>query len=105
MIKNIGCNQVHHAINGEQAIKMVNNAHENKVPYHILFLDLKMPVKNGYDVINYIYSKNYKLPKIVVVSASVQEREKQKCYNLGIKHFISKPYNTDEIKSIIHNLL
>lgn len=105
MVFKIGCKNIDHAINGDEAIRMVNKAHENKNPYNILFLDLKMPVKNGYEVINYIYSKNYKLPKIVVVSASVQEREKQKCYNLGIKHFISKPYNTNEIKSIIHNLL
>lgn len=103
-LKNMGYMNIHITFNGEDTIKEINKAHEQNDSFHILFIDLKMPKKNGFDVIQYIQSKNYKLPKIIVISASILSYEKEKCKKLGISHFIPKPFNMDHITQVMKQL-
>lgn len=101
LLQTIGFCDVDIAVNGEDAIKKINYSHEMKDPYVYLFIDLKMPEMDGYEVISYIQARNYKLPKIIVVSASVNKKEMEKCKSLGIEHFISKPFNISRITNIL----
>jgi CheY-like chemotaxis protein len=63
-----------------------------------------MPVISGYDIINYIKENKWKLPKVIVVSASILEHEKNKCKQLGIDYFIPKPVNMTDLKKAILNV-
>ena len=73
---------------GEEAIETLDIAITNKEPYGILLLDIRMPKMNGYDVIEHIRKNGYPLPKIVAVTASVLEEDRNKCKKLGVQYFV-----------------
>ena len=66
----------------------------------LVFLDLKMKGKNGFDIFEYISKKNLSC-KTVVLTASVMDKDKERCKNMGVKYFISKPYSIDQIKEAL----
>jgi len=71
---------------------------------HVVFLDLNMPGKNGFDVLEEIRSSEDKkdIP-VVIYSTSSEPSIIEKCRNLGANCFITKPVlMSDIIKSIEH---
>ena len=60
---------------GKTATERITTAVDEGNEYDIILLDLRMPIMNGYDVIRFITSMGWKIPTIIVVTASVlQER-------------------------------
>ena len=91
------------AENGEVAI----NIWENWQP-HLIFLDLWMPVVNGYQVIKYIKEKEIvtsQKTKIVAVTASVLEQEKNSVFAAGFDDFVAKPFSENNIWQILTKYL
>ncbi|TDX10672.1 response regulator [Flavobacterium sp. S87F.05.LMB.W.Kidney.N] len=71
---------------------------------HVVFLDLNMPGKNGFEVLEEIRSSEDKkdIP-VVIYSTSSEPSIIEKCRNLGANCFITKPVlMSDIIKSIEH---
>ena len=60
-----------------------------------------MPKLDGYDVIDHIRNKGYPLPKIVVVTASVLQEDKERCKKMGVKYFINKPIHMAQLKNVL----
>ncbi len=91
------------AENGEVAI----NIWENWRP-HLIFLDLWMPVVNGYQVIKYIKEKEMatsQKTKIVAVTASVLEQERNSVFEAGFDDFVAKPFSENNILQILTKYL
>ena len=97
MINDFGYKNIDECEYGEKAIDKIS-----KKEYDIILLDLRMPKKNGYEVINYIKTIKNK-PKIIVTTASVLQNERQKCKELGVSYFIDKPINSLVLKKILNN--
>ena len=64
-----------------------------------------MPKVNGFEVIEYMKLKNYDIPKIIVTTASILSDEKNICISKGIQQFIEKPFQLNNIKNVLDNLL
>lgn len=86
---------------GHQYIKM---AVKDNAVYDIILLDLRMPILDGYGLITKLKNENYDISRIVIVSALVLDDEKEKCRKLGIKYFISKPIQIQQLKEIVYKL-
>lgn len=69
----------------------------------IAFLDLTMPVMDGYEALPLMIEAHPSI-KIVVVSADIQEQAKSKVIALGAKLHVQKPINPDKIKEILEVL-
>src|SRR6218665_1840712 len=72
-------------------------------PY-VVFLDLNMPGKNGFDVLEELRNSDYQkdIP-VVIYSTSSEPGIIEKCRSLGANGFITKPVlMSDIIKSIEH---
>ncbi|MFT5721621.1 MAG: CheY-like chemotaxis protein [Motiliproteus sp.] len=66
----------------------------------ILFLDLNMPVMDGYQVLEAVRSRD--LPTlVVVVSGDVQPQARQRVMALGALDFIKKPIDSDKLLTIL----
>lgn len=67
-------------------------------PPHLIFMDLQMPVMDGYTAIKYIreHRKNPE-PIIIALTASVFEEDREKVIMTGCNDFISKPFQEKEI--------
>lgn len=99
ILKTLKFKNITTAKNGYEAIKLLN---DKKNKYDILLLDLIMPVMNGYDVINFINKEKIDI-KIIVLTASVLQEDVNKCRELGIKYFLSKPINIHHLKNLIYH--
>jgi CheY-like chemotaxis protein len=90
--------------NGQELMHLLNRPPE-PLP-DVIFLDLNMPVKNGYECLKEIRSdkslKNF--PVIIFTTSSLQE-DIDRVYNLGATFFISKPSNYTELKNVIRKAM
>ena len=101
LLKDLGLKNIDIAINGEEAIRLLGI----KPSYDLVFLDLKMPKVDGYEVIGYINDNKIDISNVVVTTASVISGELERCSNLGVKSFLSKPISLSELRRIIINTL
>jgi two-component system sensor histidine kinase/response regulator len=90
--------------NGKIGFDMMKTAMNNNNPFEILLLDLRMPVMDGYDVIEAIKKMMWKFPKIIVVTASVMEMDRNKCKVSGVKYFITKPIQLSQLKEVMYHV-
>ncbi|MCD0464906.1 response regulator [Flavobacterium sp. ENC] len=88
---------------GEKLLKAIYNPPPTP---NMVFLDLNMPGKNGFDVLTELRNSEEKgdIP-IIIFSTSNEPRIIEKCRTLGANYFITKPVlMQDIIKSIAHAL-
>lgn len=104
IIKQFGYHDIDTAKNGLDAIEMMTNKLQNNEQYDIMLLDLRMPIMNGYQVISKMNEYNWTKPKIIVITASIVQQEREKCKQMGVSYFINKPINTEELKSMIQQV-
>ena len=86
------------APNGAEAIEIIRN---EKID--IVFLDLTMPVMDGYEALPKMIELNPKV-KVVVVSADVQEMAKTRVVSLGAQFHVQKPINVAKMQDILEML-
>jgi len=94
----VGESEIFQAINGEEAVQIVKAEKPE-----IIFLDLTMPVMDGYEALPLILEAQPDT-KVVVVSADIQEQAKTKVFQLGAKMHIQKPINPEKMKEILETL-
>jgi|FLOH01.1.fsa_nt_gi two-component system, chemotaxis family, chemotaxis protein CheY len=87
--------EIFQATNGVEAIKIME---DEKVD--VVFLDLTMPVMDGYEALPKLLELNNKV-KVVVVSADVQTQAKNKVIALGAQLHVQKPINIDKMQEIL----
>jgi DNA-binding response OmpR family regulator len=90
------------ADNGEDGMNMLY-----KNPPDLLLLDLLMPKKNGYEVLQELKAKKlFGKMKVIVFSNLGQEEEKKKAIALGAKHFFVKSaIDLEDLVAFIQKLL
>ncbi|MGD8777503.1 MAG: response regulator [Ignavibacteria bacterium] len=85
------------AENGQVAVDMVK---ASGVPskYDIIFMDLQMPVMDGYTSSKEIRKlDDYKNLPIVAMTADAMSGVKEQCIEVGMQDFIAKPINPGEV--------
>lgn len=80
---------------------------ETQLAHHqstnIVFLDLEMPGKDGYEVIKIL--KEYLKPHIPIVACTVHTAEINRARKIGFSGFIAKPLDIDRFSEQVHNIL
>ena len=89
---------------GEQLMLYLNNE-TNKLP-DVLFLDLNMPRKNGFECLSEI-KLNQKLKDlpVIIFSTSFEQEVVNLLYKNGAQYFIRKPSEFSQFKKIIHQTI
>lgn len=85
--------------NGEDAFNFLT---ENSAD--LLLLDLKMPGKDGFDVLKDLEGIKYK-GKVIVLTAYADVKSAIESARMGANDFISKPYDFDELLITIRKVL
>jgi PAS domain S-box-containing protein len=89
------------AVNGEDAIAKF----EAWEP-HLILMDMRMPVMDGYEAIRLIKSTEKGKPTpVIALTASSLEEEKINAFNLDIQGCILKPFRESELFSTIASVL
>src|SRR5690606_12171571 len=90
---------IHTAMNGEVAIQLME-----KIQPDIVFLDINMPVMNGWEFLEALTANEVKVNyPIFITSSSIdpEDKKKSKHHHL-IYDFIEKPLNPDKIRNIFN---
>ena len=67
---------------------------------HVMFLDLTMPVMDGYEVLETLKREGLNA-FVIVISADVQPKAQERVKELGAIAFLKKPVKTDEVKQVL----
>ena len=86
----------------ENGKECVEEAKKNK--YHIILMDIIMPVMDGIEATKYIRQFS-KPPMIIAVSASAQQSDKTRCLRVGIDGYLSKPITKENLLSALSPLI
>ena len=82
-----------YALNGKEGIDFL----EKNINYDIILLDLIMPVKDGFSVLEYMKSNNIDIP-VIVMSSFNNEDVIRRVSEYGVKYYALKPFNLDDIE-------
>lgn len=66
----------------------------------VMFLDLTMPVMDGYQVLETMKKEGLNC-FVIVVSADIQPKAQERVLQLGAMAFIKKPVSTEEVTKIL----
>jgi CheY-like chemotaxis protein len=100
-------------INNGVTVKAVNNGeialkelHQSDFGYDLLFLDLNMPVKNGFDVLDELQDeiRNRHL-KIVIFTTSGSPASMEATHKLNAMLYVQKPASFEELVKILRNIV
>jgi DNA-binding response OmpR family regulator len=89
------------AENGEEALELIKTEKPN-----LVFLDVMMPKMNGFDVCH-VVKNELKMDDvyIVLLTAKGQEYDKQKGTDVGADVYLTKPFDPDEIRDKVEEVL
>lgn len=98
--KNIGEFNILRANNGEEAINYIMNN-----DLYAILLDLNMPIKNGFEVLDYLKSNNLidKIPVVIITGDDTNETI-NKAFNYPILDVLNKPFNENNINRVLGSI-
>ena len=91
----VGDEEIYQATNGAEALEIMK-----KESIEVVFLDLTMPVMDGYEALPKLLEIN-KNAKIIVVSADVQTKAQERVIALGAQLHVQKPINVEKMQEIL----
>lgn len=90
----------------EEGAQLLKTLHNPPPKASVIFLDLNMPVKSGFDVLQEIKSTPgiEKIP-VVILTTSINPADVELCKNLGANLYIRKPTSISGLKKAINHVL
>ncbi|MCL1833656.1 MAG: response regulator, partial [Leptospirales bacterium] len=85
------------AENGAEAVRIFSEAPEK---YDMIFMDVQMPVMDGYEAtrrIRALDTPKAKMIPIIAMTANVFKEDVEKCIAAGMDSHVGKPLNFDEV--------
>lgn len=95
--------------NGSEALKFLfgpdGTASNNKNRPMLILLDLNLPDMTGIDILRRIKENEHiRRTPVVVLTTTDDEKEIQRCYDLGCNVYITKPVNYENFANAIRQL-
>lgn len=97
--------------NGQAAVDYLSNQGEysspekNPLPF-VIFLDLKLPYLDGFEVLTWIRQQpQLNSVVVVVLSGSDESRDHKKAYELGARSYLLKPPGAQDIREFMESMV
>ena len=85
------------AENGRKAVEGLE-----RKKYDVIFMDIQMPVMSGIEATELIVQKwGAARPRIVACTANAMKEDRDKCFELGMDDYITKPIKVEELKRVL----
>jgi CheY-like chemotaxis protein len=102
LLKKLGYTNVAVVNDGQQAVDA-----EACICYDVVLMDVQMPVMNGLDATRVIVGRQREsehLPKIVFVTATVDQTLEEEAKELGAVGFVPKPFNLRQLEACMTDI-
>ncbi|NDK55389.1 PAS domain S-box protein [Pontibacter fetidus] len=98
--------QQHHlevviANNGQEAVDILQTGET----FDIIFMDLRMPLMNGFQATAYIRQTLQLQTPIVVLTASVLRNERDRCLEIGASDYMAKPFSIADLARTLERFI
>jgi DNA-binding response OmpR family regulator len=94
--------EIESVYDGVEAIQKIEEDKKVKKSFDFMLLDIVMPNKNGFDVLEHLKKNKIKTPPVFVLSNLSQEEDSVKAKELGAVEFIIK--SNTPLKEIISKI-
>lgn len=73
--------------------------------YDVIFMDCQMPLLDGFEATQRLRQKfpNTKI-KVIALTASTMPEDRQRCVQVGMDDFLSKPITRDSLSRVLNNI-
>jgi CheY-like chemotaxis protein len=99
------CEHLFHFSRGEDAMRFLEDHSRNQKDCpDLILLDLKMPVMDGYEFVEFFTKlsfRNKEMVQIIPLTTSINLKDYQKIEAFGIKEFLIKPLKEDSLNKIL----
>jgi signal transduction histidine kinase/ActR/RegA family two-component response regulator len=82
--------------NGQQAVDRCSEAVGTHKPYHIVLMDVQMPVLNGLEATRLVRAMGISTP-IVALTANAMREDEIRCIEAGCNAFVTKPIRREQL--------
>ena len=91
--------------NGKEALENFKNN-----SYDLVLMDIMLPEMNGYEITIEIRKfeklKEVKNPvTIIALTANTYENDKEKCFNVGMNEYLSKPFSAQQLITVVEKFI
>ena len=97
LLEGLGC-EVEVVENGKVAVDRARSAN-----YDLVFMDLEMPVMDGYEAASAISDINPELP-VVAMTAHAISGARERCEKVGMREYLSKPVQVHQLEELLVEL-
>eukprot|EP00455_Lapot_gusevi_P031899 TRINITY_DN34768_c0_g1_i2.p1 TRINITY_DN34768_c0_g1~~TRINITY_DN34768_c0_g1_i2.p1 ORF type:complete len:109 (-),score=10.72 TRINITY_DN34768_c0_g1_i2:67-354(-) len=92
------------AVDGADALRVFDEGCERGTNFDVVFLDIMMPVMDGWECCVQLRQKNFTGP-IVAISANTMCEDAQKMADAGFDLFLPKPVGKSQIAAALDSVL
>lgn len=96
--------QVTYAQNGAEALDKIRNAERKNLPFHLILMDIHMPVMNGIDCLKALRASAIQTP-VVAVTAASRKGLRESLLSEGFDNVIAKPLDRKELSEVLSTFL
>lgn len=92
-----------HVSDGRAAVELIEEAHGGRASMpHAIFVDLKMPVMNGFEVLEWVQQQPWAgALNVTVLSGSDQPGDIERAQKLGAAGYLVKPVTSKDLDEIL----
>lgn len=93
---------------GQQAVDALGRASKDGKPFHLVLMDIQMPVLDGYNATREIRKHpdpNVKDILVIAMTASAIRGDREKCLEAGMNNYLAKPVRADTLKQMLEGYL
>lgn len=100
-------NPIHVVTDGEEAVDFLAGVgkfgNRAQYPFPVLvLLDLKLPLKSGLEVLEWIQGQPFRSElNVIVLTSSAEERDITKAYHLGARSYLTKPPTAETLREVM----
>ena len=93
--------------NGEDALQYLHRKapYTNVTPPDLILLDLNIPKKNGWEVLQEIKAgETLRSFPVTILTTSTQDPDIQRAYNMGCNSYVTKPVGLQEFLRVVQTI-
>jgi CheY-like chemotaxis protein len=87
----------------EDGVALMRNLHSDEKLPDVIFLDLNMPMMNGFECLSDIRAdEKFKNIPIIIYSTSFLEKEVEQLHKMGASGYLRKPSSYNQLKTLVY---